>query len=255
VYTPALVAFVGGPGFAVRVGIGPVGLAAWFPLGPGEPFFPWYHYSGDYLRVVNVTNIHNVTNIANITNITNITEVRYKYRSVAATAVPATVFSTGQPVAHHVVHVGPEQLARAQVIPHPTVNPTVRATLPGKPVPAPPVRAERVISARNRTVTAIAGPASGRARQLLPLATRNPSPANDARRAAPPTESTHLPASSIAPRVPPRKALPPLVTRSAPPASSVPFVERRPLMNEHPGRPLEPQQLENFRAGRPPGRW
>jgi len=24
-------------------------------------------------------------------------------------------------------------------------------------------------------------------------------------------------------------------------------------MNEHPGRPLEPQQLENLRDGRPPG--
>jgi len=36
-------------------GVGAVELAAWFPLGPDEPFFPWYHYSGDYLRVVNIT--------------------------------------------------------------------------------------------------------------------------------------------------------------------------------------------------------
>jgi len=35
-------------------------LAAWFPLGPDEPFFPVSLY-GDYLRVVNVTNIRNVT--------------------------------------------------------------------------------------------------------------------------------------------------------------------------------------------------
>jgi hypothetical protein len=36
-------------------------VAAWFPLGPGEPFIPWYDYSPGYLRQVNVTNVRNVT--------------------------------------------------------------------------------------------------------------------------------------------------------------------------------------------------
>ncbi|MGC2370502.1 MAG: DUF6600 domain-containing protein, partial [Candidatus Sulfotelmatobacter sp.] len=47
VFAPAMVAFLGGPGFGVGIN---VNLVGWFPLGPGEPFFPWYHYGGDYLR-------------------------------------------------------------------------------------------------------------------------------------------------------------------------------------------------------------
>ena len=61
VYSPALVAWVGGPG--VTVGYG-VGVAAWFPLGVGEPFVPWYHASPYYARRVNVTNV-NITYIHN----------------------------------------------------------------------------------------------------------------------------------------------------------------------------------------------
>jgi hypothetical protein len=250
VYAPALVAFVGGPGFSISVGVGSVGLAAWFPLGPGEPFFPWYHYSGEYLQIVNITNIRNV----NITNITHINQVNYKYRTVAATAVPATVLSTGQPVAHHVVPVPPERLARAQVIPHPTVNPSVRAALPGKPVTPPPVRAARAVPGRGPASAVAARQGPGEVRRPSTVTARNAAPPETSKRAAPPPpERTRSSAPVAPPRVPPREALPPLVTRSAPPPSYVPFSQRRPLMSEHPGRPLEPSQLENLRAGRPPG--
>ena len=57
VYAPALVAFVGGGGWGVSIGIGgaPVG---WFPLGPGEVYNPWYHCNRAYYRRINVTNIY-----------------------------------------------------------------------------------------------------------------------------------------------------------------------------------------------------
>ena len=132
VYAPALVAFVGGPSFSVSIGVG-VGVAAWFPLGPGEPYFPWYHYHVNYLREVNITNIRNVTNITNVINVTNISNVHYAYRTIAATAVPASVFSGGQRVAEHAVHLTPQRLAQAQVIPHPPINPTRQAFLAGRP--------------------------------------------------------------------------------------------------------------------------
>ena len=45
----------------------------------------------------------------------------------------------------------------------------------------------------------------------------------------------------------------PLITRMTPPPSPVPFSEVRPALNAHPGRPLEPRQLENMKMGRPPG--
>src|SRR4029077_14366640 len=52
VYSPALVAFVGGGSsfLGFNFGGGDGGVQAWFPLGPSEPYLPWYHYDGDYLR-------------------------------------------------------------------------------------------------------------------------------------------------------------------------------------------------------------
>jgi hypothetical protein len=228
VYAPAFVAFVGGPGLSVSVGVGVgvgVGLAAWFPLGPGEPFFPWYHYGGDYLRVVNVTNMRKVTNITKIVNVENINNIHYAYRTIAATAVPADVFRSGRPIARNMVHVAPERLERAQVIPHPSVNPMRQAILPGKPVAAPPVRPVRLATGL-QTPPSVAG--KGFRTDATPVPTR---PAG------------HYPTTS-----PPR-----LITRAAPPPLQIPFVDEQRSMLTHPGRPLEPQQLENMRMGRPVG--
>jgi hypothetical protein len=55
IYAPALVAFVGGGGWSVGIGSGPVG---WFPLGPGEIYNPWYRASRAYYTNVNITNIY-----------------------------------------------------------------------------------------------------------------------------------------------------------------------------------------------------
>ncbi len=59
-YAPALVGWVGGPGWSVGIGVGgpPVG---WFPLGWNEVYVPSYRHSRGYVQNVNITNIH-VTN-------------------------------------------------------------------------------------------------------------------------------------------------------------------------------------------------
>jgi len=116
-------------------------LGGLVPPGAARAFFflvPLQRYLSD---VVNITNIRNVTNITNITNINNI---HYAYKTIATTAVPTSVFSSGQPVAHHVVRVPPEQLEKAEIIPHPPANPTRNALTPGKPVSPPPVRTQRL---------------------------------------------------------------------------------------------------------------
>src|ERR1041385_124882 len=53
IYGPAFVGFLGG-GFSVGFGFG--GGIGWFPLGPHEPFRPWYHTSAIYFRNVNFNN-------------------------------------------------------------------------------------------------------------------------------------------------------------------------------------------------------
>ncbi len=71
VYAPALVAFVGGGGFHLSVGVGGPGVA-WFPLGPGEVYMPWYRTSRGYVNNVNITNTRvNITQVTNVYNVYN----------------------------------------------------------------------------------------------------------------------------------------------------------------------------------------
>ncbi|MGU7772413.1 DUF6600 domain-containing protein [Burkholderia sp. MR1-5-21] len=131
VYAPALVAFVGGGGggFDWSVGLAVGGIAAagcaWFPLGPGERWHPgWGGWSPHYYDrvnrniVVNNVNVNKTVNVTNINNITNINNTYINYRAPhAITAVPATAFVHGQPVAHFAQHVDPQQWHNAHVIP------------------------------------------------------------------------------------------------------------------------------------------
>ncbi|KVN19518.1 hypothetical protein WT09_09800 [Burkholderia stagnalis] len=127
VYAPALVAFVGGGGgFDWSVGLAVGGAAAagcaWFPLGPGERWHPgWGGWSPRYYDRVNqhiVVNNVNVNKTVNVTNITNINNTYVNFRAPhAITAVPATAFVHGQPVAHFSQHVDPQQWRNAHVTP------------------------------------------------------------------------------------------------------------------------------------------
>jgi hypothetical protein len=209
VYAPALVAFVGGPGFSVGIGIG---VQAWFPLGPREPFMPWYHYGPHYIRAFDV-------------GVTNVASFHFVNREVAVTAVSGEVFRGGQPVARGLVRVTPEQLTRAQVIPHPEVSPTGRAVSGARAVAAPPVPATRFGAPRPASPSGPSGP-------------RTPAPvAREAARTG----------------GPPNTSFPHVFTRNAPAPANAPFAARQDAYSSHPGRPLEPQQMNNLRAGKPAG--
>jgi hypothetical protein len=58
VYAPALVGWIGRPGGAVSLSIGP--SVGWFPLAPREVYYPYYTSSVTYVRRINVTHVHNV---------------------------------------------------------------------------------------------------------------------------------------------------------------------------------------------------
>jgi hypothetical protein len=282
IYSPALVAFVGGGGFSVGIGIGGgVGLAAWFPLGPSDPFIPWYHSSPNYIRQVNVTNVRNTTVINNyINNITtntsnvNVTNIKYAYKTTAVTAVSASAFRGGQSVQKAIVHVTPQQIAQAQVIAHPAIAPTRTSVFAGRtPVKAPPVRAARAVVPPVARVTP--GTAAAGARPAPPAAQPQPrvQPPAPARATAPPPGRPTPPAAAEAARPTPERTAPPaavrnaprpapasppparpsFVTKTPPPARDVPFAAHQPAYAAHPGRPLEPQQEQNIRAGRPAG--
>jgi hypothetical protein len=159
IYSPALVAFVGGGGgFGISIGA----FTAWFPLGPREVYQPWYHSSPAYINRVNVTNIYNtnVTVIHNtyinktvVYNTTNVTNVTYVNRGVATVVVAQRAFASGQAVGQATrIQLTPQvraQLSSAPLVPHPLVTPTpaiVAVKAPARAVP--PIQARPVVETR-----------------------------------------------------------------------------------------------------------
>jgi hypothetical protein len=179
-YAPALVAFVGGGGFAVGRG----GLVGWFPLGPREPYYPSYHVSPAYIRQVNVTNTR-ITNIE-VTNI-HVTNINYVNRN-AMVAMPQNSFASAQSVQRAGVRVNPDQMRQAQVI--------------------------------------------GAAPQVVPQ--------RESVLAASSAHQAMAPPAAIASR--------PVVAKLPPPPPAVSFAAKQQLLQQHPGTPVAPAQLQALRS-------
>ena len=150
VYAPALVAWVGGPHFAVGVGVGG-GFAAgvsvgWFPLGPREVYVPSYPVSRNYVNNVNVSNTtvnttvvnnyYNTTVINKNTTINNtnvtVNNQHYMNQSVpgAVTATTPQAFTSAQSVSKNTVAVNQKEIASAPVaVNGPAVAPSKQAVL------------------------------------------------------------------------------------------------------------------------------
>ncbi len=111
VWAPAYVSFFGlgfgGRHFALGLGFSSIG---WLPLGPCDPFFPWFGFKRGFNRI-NVTNFANITNIRNINtpvvaplanpgNQPAISNVQAVFNSIhvrrAITTVPAEDFVKGR---------------------------------------------------------------------------------------------------------------------------------------------------------------
>src|SRR5215471_19326928 len=140
-YAPALVGWIGGGGWGFGISVGFGGGCGWFPLGWGEPYYPWYrgyrggYVSQTYIRNVNVTNTH-ITNITNITNNyynNRVTNTNYVNRNVAGavTAAPKSALINGQNIARVGKPVPASELGNAQVVRNVDVNPTKQSMLGG----------------------------------------------------------------------------------------------------------------------------
>ena len=160
VFAPALVTFVG-VGAAVGIGIGAAlasGRVGWVPLGPREPFHPWYRASDRYFRQVNVAHVTNITTINRNVTINNFVNRQ------ATTIVPATAMTASRPVRSASLRTDPAQLAQARPVigqqplrPAPTTigvtpavarqlnlapaSPALRAVAPGPAIRAAPAGA------------------------------------------------------------------------------------------------------------------
>lgn len=141
VYAPALVAWVGGPHFAVGVAVGGGVGVGWFPLGPREVYVPSYPVSRTYVNNVNVSNttvnttvVNNYYNNTVVNKNVNVTNVTYVNQRVpgAVTATSSQAFTSGQPVAKNVVKVDAREVASAPVnVAAPAVAPAKQGVLGG----------------------------------------------------------------------------------------------------------------------------
>ena len=107
VYAPALVAFVGDPsaGYWDAPDVGPA--VGWFPLAPGEVYWPTYTRNVNYIRNVNITNVNvqtvNLITVAAASRAAADPPPQVRNQTfanrAATTIVPAQVFANAAPVA------------------------------------------------------------------------------------------------------------------------------------------------------------
>ena len=179
-YAPALVGWIGGPGFGVGFGFGggfSIGINfGWFPLGWGEPYYPcfagwghggWYarggYVSSAYFRNVNITNTH-ITNITNITNnyySGNVGATRFGFRNTAGavTAAPGSAIASGASINRVGGAVPKADLGRGTMLRGVSVNPSRESVLGGhtpqtRGVPPASAFSRSVITANRPTTTA-----------------------------------------------------------------------------------------------------
>jgi hypothetical protein len=107
-YSPAMVAFLGGDGaqFSLSIGSGPA--VGWYPLAPGEAWWPAYRSSPRYVSFVN----YNINLRAYPRNYGN---HYWRQRPFAVTAVGEDDFRRGRPVFRHWRALPPDAIRRAHV--------------------------------------------------------------------------------------------------------------------------------------------
>ena len=148
VYAPALVAFIEDPGIGPSAPLETGPAVGWFPLAPGEVYWPNYTRDPVYIRNVNIANV-SVTNITEIKTIATarrtddpppqVANQQFANRG-AATVVPARIFADSGRVAPAALAVPPQALQRAPVsLRPPQLTPT--AARPASPAPTASVPA------------------------------------------------------------------------------------------------------------------
>lgn len=263
IWSPALVVFAGG------IHVGGVGVSAWFPLGPGEPYRPWYPCSPRYMDQVNITNIveapqvHVQTTYVNI----NVVNVVYVNRTIAVTAMRQEDFAAGHSAHQANVVIDVHVMDHVQVLATPEAKPTqqsfvghptvrqvnvsvarpvlinekgkaVSAAPNARPVeppvkPAPPVRALP-------GHTAIAPPPGAAKPQTQPRAPVAPVPAA---KPAPAPVAPSRPAPEVAPKAAPEpmeKPAAPAAPKPAPKPAPEPAAKTPPEPAEKPAAAAKP---------------
>jgi len=98
VYAPALVGWIGNPGWSVNFSFGSAPAVGWFPLAPREVYVPAYRHSSTYVRQINITHVHDVKVIERAVRPGAQEHFSYRDRQQAVTVVPANLMREGRPI-------------------------------------------------------------------------------------------------------------------------------------------------------------
>lgn len=276
IYSPALVAFVGGGGPGISIGIhiggGGGGLAAWFPLGVGEPYVPWYHASPTYVRQVNVTNINttvirnttiinnyntfiNNTRTVNNVNQINVRNVNYVNRNNVV-AVNSNTMTSGGRVQQSVVRLNDQQ--RQQLVRAPIVAAQAPAPAPSRPLLQARSNVARPVARPVLMTTNGRQPATPAANKPVfrPAALPAPQPATAIKPAIKPIAPTLRPAAPANNAARPGAPAAPIVRPTAPAANSNarPAVQQpnQPGQANRPGTVAQPARPETVNPNQRP---
>jgi hypothetical protein len=144
-YSPALVAFVGGgPGWSASVTVASGGVVGWFPLGPRDPFLPWWGLRAH-------------TRVSTVSNVTYVNRT----------------FVT---VVNHNTFVSGGIVTNSWVRDRAVVNQVVAAPVLRGPVPIVPTAASLRMAVRTDAVAAVRPPAAILTRQVVARSAPPPAP-------------------------------------------------------------------------------
>jgi hypothetical protein len=145
VYLPAAVAFLGTPGIGISYAAGNGPAIGWFPLAPGEAYWPSYSNDLDYIRAANRSVVSDRDGIGPEPDgrlPVEVVDRRFANR-LEASVVPRAVFVGGQPVAPALLELPRQRLQDVPVVmgsprigppprPMPPVAAAVRASPPAR---------------------------------------------------------------------------------------------------------------------------
>ena len=98
VYAPALVGWLGNPGWSVSFGFGSAPAVGWFPLAPREVYVPSYRHSSSYVRQINVTHVQDVAIIDRVVRSGGQDNFVHRALPRAVTVVPANLLREGRTI-------------------------------------------------------------------------------------------------------------------------------------------------------------
>jgi len=237
VWSPALVVFAGG------INVGGSGVSAWFPLGPGEPYRPWYPCSPRYMDQINISNMTEGPHVHILPTYASYDFGRASFanHAIGVSAMRHDDFAAGRPVHQSSVAIDIHVFDHITIIERPEPPVPARPVAYGPPPSHPiPVRMERPVLMNEQGKMMAAKP--GAQAMEPPVKAAPPVRALPGRTAvAPPPGATKPPAP--APVAKPAPVAPPASQPHAAPAAAQPstVTSQRPLMTAPAAPPARPQ--------------